>query len=330
VTALRFLSLNGENMSDLVPANGVPSQIAVSRARLLAALISDTDPDIVGLVEAPASQERTQRYVTDYLDGAYTVHTGDKRGLLGLAVLVRATLGIAVQVRSKAESRNDFALAHFDSDGDGIKEVYSWANRVPLEVVLSGGPLQRPVTVIVVHAKSKGVFIPGDLYAYQTLSRANRMKQRAQAGAVRRRLDDILDRDPAARTVVLGDFNDGPEYDVYSAVLGGGSFLEPVMGSVWAPEKVFTNTHADHPRDRRWTIDFADRILNPLTQSRYGMPTQMRSWVDHILVSPALRDCIVPDSAKIAHRQPTVSGLPAAHANMRGTDHHPPYATLDL
>jgi endonuclease/exonuclease/phosphatase family metal-dependent hydrolase len=329
VTALRVLSLNGENMSDLVPASGAPSERDASRSRLLAALITSINPDIVGLVEAPASQERTQRFVTDHLGGAYQAWSGEKRGVLGLSVLVRASLGITAGTRSKAQSRADFGIGQFDSDGDGIKEVYSWANRVPLEVVLTGGPLAAPVTVIVLHAKSKGVFIPGDLYAYQQLSRANRMKQRAQAGAVRARLDDLLDADPSARVVVLGDFNDGPEYDAYSAVLGGGSFLEPVMGSVWAPDKVFTN-HAGYPRERRWTIDFADRILNPLSRSRYGQPTEMRSWIDHILVSPALRGRVVAGSAKIAHRQPRVLGLPADHARMRGTDHHPPYVTLDL
>jgi exonuclease III len=330
VTALRILSLNGENMSDLVPAHGAPSEPAVSRARLLAALITAIDPDIIGLVEAPASQERTERYVAEYLGGAYTVHCAEKRGLLGLALLVRATLGIAVAVRSKAQSRVDFTLSLFDADGDGIREVYSWANRVPLEAELSAGPLTAPVTVIVLHAKSKGVFIPGDLYAYQQVSRANRMKQRAQAAAIRGRLDHLLDMDPGARVVVLGDFNDGPEYDVYSAALGGGSFLEPVMGSVWTPDKVFTNTHADHSREGRWTIDFADRILNPLTTSRYGQPTEMRSWIDHILVSPALRDHIVAGTAKIAHRQPAVPGLPADHTRMRGTDHHPPYVMVKL
>jgi endonuclease/exonuclease/phosphatase family metal-dependent hydrolase len=330
VTALRILSLNGENMSDLVPANGDPSDAAVCRARLLAALIADIDPDIIGLVEAPASQERTERYVATYLDRAYTAHCAEKRGLLGLGVLVRSSLGIAVSVRSKAQGRMDFALSQFDADGDGIREIYSWANRVPLEAELSAGPLVAPVTVIVLHAKSKGVFIPGDLYAYQQLSRANRMKQRAQAGAIRGRLDHLLDADPAARVVVLGDFNDGPEYDVYSAALGGGSFLEPVMGSVWQPDKVFTNTHADHPERTRWTIDFADRILNPLTDSRYGQPTEMRSWIDHILVSPALRGSIVAGTAQIAHRQPAAPGPPAAHARLRGTDHHPPYVTLEL
>jgi len=330
VTALRILSLNGENMADLVPAEGTASAPAAHRARLLAALIAGIDPDIVGLVEAPPSQERTERFVAEHLDGAYSVHSAERRGLLGLALLVRATLGIAVSVRSKAESRTDFVLSQFDADGDGIREVYSWANRVPLEAELSAGPLAAPVTVMVLHAKSKGVFIPGDLYAYQQLSRANRMKQRAQAAAIRGRLDHLLDVDPAARVVVLGDFNDGPEYDVYSAALGGGSFLEPVMGSVWAPSKVFTNTHADHPVATRWTIDFADRILNPLTQSRYGQPTEMRSWVDHILVSPALRDSIVADTARIGHRQPAVAGLPPDAARLRGTDHHPPYVTLEL
>jgi len=35
-------------------------------------------------------QERTQQFMTDHLGGAYDAWSGDKRGLLGLAVLVRA------------------------------------------------------------------------------------------------------------------------------------------------------------------------------------------------------------------------------------------------
>ena len=238
MTALRILSLSGKNMSDLVPANGDPSDAAVCRARLLAALIADIDPDIVGLVEAPASQERTERYVATYLDGAYTARCAEKRGLLGL----RCWCGRHWALPSASARRSRAA----------------WTSRC-----------RSSTPTVTASARST----------------------RGQPGA--------------ARGGVVG-------------------------GSVWQPDRVFTTTHADHPERTRWTIDFADRILNPLADSRYGQPTEMRSWIDHILVSPALRGSIVAGTAQIAHRRPAAPGLPAAQARPRGTDHHPPYVTLEL
>jgi len=86
--------------------------------------------------------------------------------------------------------------------------------------------------------------------------------------------------------------NDGPEFDIYAALLGG-AFLEPIMGSVWDPKRVFHNAHAGVPPKERWTIDFKDRVVNPLTESKYGTPTELRSWIDHILLSPELRGSLV-------------------------------------
>ena len=121
----------------------------------------------------------------------------------------------------------------------------------------------------------------------------------------------------------------GPEFDKYAAMLGGG-FLEPVMGSIWQPNKIMYNPHYLLDKKDRWTIDFLDRVVNPLGISRYGMPSVMRSWIDHILVSPELEECIVKDSAGILHERPKVPGLPDEFSKMKGTDHHPPYVTVDL
>lgn len=332
---VRVMSLNGENMGDLVPrdlTNYGPDgrhSDRYWRARLLAAIVDEVKPDIVGLVEAPSSQERTEKFVEDYLGGQFSVHQGERRGVLGMAFLIRKGLPVQVSKRTKDQSLKDFDLSRFDADGDGIKEIYSWANRVPLEIELSGGDLEAPTVFILIHAKSKGVFVPGDLFAYDRLCRANRMKLRAQSAAVRKRLDALVDEEGKGHVVVMGDMNDGPEFDAHAAMLGG-AFLEPVMGNIWAPKRIFHNTHESIPSKERWTIDFKDRVVNPLEASRYGQPTDMRAWIDHILVSPELSQAVETETAEIAHRQPHVPGLPRRLRGKRGTDHHPPHVVLDL
>jgi hypothetical protein len=319
---LTLMSLNGEDMIELIPRDlSDPVGDALQRGRALGELIRRVYPDLLGLVEAPPSEGQTQRFVELHLGGAYDVLQAEARGTLGIALLVRRSLGVAAEARTKRQSELEFPLGEIDTDDDGIREVYSWVSRIPFEVTLSGGPLAAPVTFVVLHSKSKGVFIPGDLYAYERVSRANRMKLKAQAVAVRKRLNDLIDAQGAGRVIVMGDFNDGPEIDVDAQLIGGG-FLEPVMGSVWDPRRVLHNPHAGIRREDRWTIDFADRILNPLGRSKYGEPTTMRSWIDHILFSPELADAVEPGSAAILHHR--TSGPDKA------TDHHPPHVRASL
>lgn len=332
---LKVMNLNGENLGDLIPRNNTPYTPGGKhpelywRSRMLAMMIEDVQPDVIGLVEAPTNDKRTTTFVHSFLNDQYRVVQAEKRGILGLAFLVRVDKNITVHACDKQACLKNFKLDKYDADGDGIKESYGWYNRVPFEAVLSGPLFKQPTTFILIHSKSKGVFIPGDLHAYDKLSRANRMKLKAQAASVRNRLDQLIDDRGRGRVVVMGDFNDGPEFDIYSALLGG-AFLEPVMGSVWDPVRVMHNTHADFPIRDRWTIDYSDRILNPLGQSRYGQPTEMRSWIDHILVSPELRNAVIPDSAGIVHDQSRVAGLPTRYRSQRGTDHHPPYVEIDF
>lgn len=332
---LKLLSLNGQEMGDLVGENGdLPEREGTTaasywRCRRLALLVTTVNADVIGLVEAPSLAERTQGFVAAFLEDAYDVCQGERRGSLGLAFLVRRSLGLTVTVRSKEESLEDFALGAFDADGDGIKELYSWYNRVPLEIVLSGGGLPGPITLILVHAKSRGAFVPGDLYAYDRMSRANRMKLRAQAVAVRSRLDKLVTARGEGRVVLMGDMNDGPEFDVHAALLGG-AFLEPVMGSVWDPARVFYNSHASYPVKDRWTIDFQDVVASPLEDAKYGNPADTRSWIDHILLSPELKETVATGSVGILHAEPEVTEAPDRFRRLRATGHHPPYVTLDL
>jgi exonuclease III len=327
---VKILSLNCENLADVVPrdALGPFAPRFEERSRLLAAIIDHVDPDIIGMVEAAPSAERTQRWIDEFVDGRYVIHQGESRGLLGLALAIRRDLALTAAVRSKTDCLRLYKLDAFDADNDGIRETYSWANRVPHEVVLSGDGV-APVIVIVIHAKSKGVFIPGDFDAFQRQSRATRMKLRAQGRAVRARLDQLVDTEGRGRVIAMGDMNDSAEFDIFSAQLGG-AFLLPIMGSVWEPKRVFHNPHWSTDTKLRWTIDYKDRIVNPLTEARYGTPTDMRSWIDHILVSPELRDRVLPDSAGILHDQPPLPGASRPPRGLRGTDHHPPYVTIEL
>jgi hypothetical protein len=329
---VKILSLNGQDMIELIPKSlDIPSENGIEywRARLIAATIKDIGPDIIGLVEAPPDEPRTIAFVDNFLDSEYKVYQAEKRGSLGLAFLVRENLNFKAEIKSKTQSQKDYKLDEFDSDGDGIKEKYSWWNRVPFEVEFSGGDLKGKTTFILIHSKSKGAFIPGDLFAYERMSKANRMKLRAQANAIRKRLDYLVDKNGEGRVVVLGDMNDGPEFDIHAAILGG-CFLEPLMGSIWDPNRIFINTHAVYAKQDRWTIDFLDRVVNPLGKSKYGQPTELRSWIDHILVSPELKESIIPESFGIYHKRPAVPKLPTKYKKMRGTDHHPPYVTLAL
>ena len=60
---LKLMSLNGEDMIELIPKSlGEPRGKAAARGKSLGDLIKEVDPDVLGLVEAPPSEARTQKF----------------------------------------------------------------------------------------------------------------------------------------------------------------------------------------------------------------------------------------------------------------------------
>lgn len=172
-----------------------------------------------------------------------------------------------------------------DIDDDGITEISRW-ERKPLEAVFRYGPDGPLFRVILVHAKSKGIFDVVDLHGYARLALANRKRLAAQAARLRMRIDTLLDSEPYMPFLVMGDMNDGPGFDAYEASIGK-SFVETVMGSVFAPDRILLNALVWPCREKPegvWTARFPD----PIVSNAFGR--EHSAWIDHILASPDLSE----------------------------------------
>lgn len=249
-----------------------------ARAQAIATVINRIDPHVLAISEAANSNVENQHFIDDFLGGRYQLVSGASRGAQNLVFYIRAPF----QLVSVDDAIDFYDPWNVDIDSDKVTERIRW-ERKPLEVTLSigGGAGAQRVRLILVHSKSKGVFDVVDLSRFQTISMGNRKKLVAQGARLRERLDDLLAEANPIPTVVLGDMNDGPGLDPHERVLGR-SFVEHVMGSVFAPQNIFTNALFHIPNKDRWTADFPD----PIVRNPRGF--NHRVWIDHILTSPDL------------------------------------------
>jgi endonuclease/exonuclease/phosphatase family metal-dependent hydrolase len=111
----------------------------------------------------------------------------------------------------------------------------------------------------------------------------------AEAKEVRKLLDNELGKNPAARILVMGDFNDTPESRTISTIVGQGD-------TAW------------------WSAmnDFRDKSAVSYNQGEF------RSIIDFILCSPAMQQAYVPGSFQI----------PQGSVETTGSDHNPVTATF--
>ena len=116
-------------------------------------------------------------------------------------------------------------------------------------------------------------------------------KRKAEAAMVREILDEELDRDPAYRFMIVGDFNDRRESEVVKLIEGTHE------GKLFCPTD-------ELPEEERITF-----ILD-----------SVRTQVDYIFCSPSMRSLYVAGSAKITH------GDEAAAAS----DHRPVSASFTI
>lgn len=140
------------------------------------------------------------------------------------------------------------------------------------------------VQVIVVHLKSK--------YDSKGDKDSNHWRL-AEATMLRKIVADKLARDPDARIVVCGDFNDTPDSAPIQELLRAGP-TGPVLIDIMA----------DLPADKRITY----------------LKEPYRSTIDYILASPAMARCYVAGSAKVVE----------APNELEGSDHAPVIARFAI
>jgi hypothetical protein len=251
----------------------------MDRAKKIAETIKNVNPHILGICEAANHEKEHEHFLDNYLpESDYKLAKSKSRGAQNLVFYYKDPLKV-ISVDQKISFYDPWTI---DLEDDGIKEHYKW-ERKPLEIVFELDYTGNKITLIMVHAKSKGVYSVVDLANFQKISYANRKRLVAQSLKLRERLDDLISGD-GTPIMVLGDMNDGPGFDSFEALLGN-SFIENVMGAVHNPSGIFHNVlwymnEKASTRKDLWTADFMDPIVNnPLGYKH-------RVWIDHIVVSP--------------------------------------------
>ena len=292
------MSYNIENMNQMFENNAVKTNKR-QRAQKIAGVIQKIDPDVLGICEAANSPDEHDHFIDNYLTGSgYKLACGTSRGGQNLVFYYRDPFSV-VSI-DDAFSFYDPWIA--DIEDDGLKEHHRW-ERKPLEVLFKIGGNDAQLRIILVHAKSKGVFSLVDLHDFQKIALANRKRLAGQAIRLRERLEQLVQGpDPV---IVMGDMNDGPGLDPFERMVGR-SFVETTMGSIYNPGRIFHNvlwwmSGSSASRKELWTADFPD----PIVEHRLGY--RHRVWLDHILVSPDMLSAgnkvrYVMDSGRIGEK----------------------------
>ena len=312
------MSYNIEHMNKMFRDNAVkPSQ--QQRAQQIASVIQDIHPHVLGICEAANAPQEPQHFINNYLQGSgYQLAHRASRGGQNLVFYYRNPFAVA----SIDDAISFYEPWNADVEDDGLNERHKW-ERKPLEVVFEigqGGPRLR---IVLVHAKSKGVFSVVDWHNFQKIALANRKRLVGQSIRLRSRLDQLLEDQNPLPVVVMGDMNDGPGLDPFEMMVGK-SFVETVMGSVNNPKGIFHNTlwwmsSDSQLRNSLWTADFPD----PIVSHPFGY--KHRVWIDHILLSPDM----LQQNNPVRYVMDSGTVAPKDNTSRAASDHFAVYCTIE-
>jgi endonuclease/exonuclease/phosphatase family metal-dependent hydrolase len=309
------MGYNIEHMNKLFEDTAIKEK-EKKRAQKIATVIKKINPHVLGICEAANDPQEHEHFIEHYLSDEYHFAHGKSRGTQNLVFYYRDPFTV-----SSVDAAYDFYQPWSgDIDDDGLNEQYRW-ERVPLEVTFTVGDNGPQILIILVHAKSKGVFDIVDFHSFEKVSLANRKRLVSQAIKFRERLDQLLKDVSHPPILVMGDMNDGPGLDPFEKMMGK-SFMETVMGSVYYPKNIFYNAlWTPDQKKRPWTVEFADPIV------RHPLGWGHRVWIDHILVSPDMVAAqppagfhLVKDSGEIGYQR---------RDEPKASDHFPVYCKIE-
>jgi endonuclease/exonuclease/phosphatase family metal-dependent hydrolase len=234
----------------------------------LAQSIESLGADVIALEEVE-NRDYLERFVDVFLphlgyDNVVLFEGNDTRGI-DVALISRVPVG---------EVRSHRHLKFTGSDGS---EQHFQRDLLAVTLEPESGP---PVQVWVVHLKSKR----GDDDAASAIIRV------AEATQIRKLLDAELARDPQARIMVTGDFNDTADSTSIQTIVGAGpTAMWSAMTDLGPEPKVLTYNEGE-----------------------------FKSVIDYMLVSPVLRQRYVKGSFRV----------PQGSIETTGSDHNPLVATF--
>ncbi|MEM6844638.1 MAG: endonuclease/exonuclease/phosphatase family protein [Bacteroidota bacterium] len=252
--------------------------------RRVGQVIENIQADVIAIQEGPSRREEMQLFVNQALQGQYDIYGPSGMGQQKLYVLVRQQGTVSsVGFPPPPEQIDLGATWDVDVDGDMWLDPYEFT-RDPLLVDITSNQ-GNTIRLINLHTKSKYVhggqqLWNSDRQAFIVKALKARRRISAEVMRVREYIESMLDRDPEARIVVVGDLNDGEGTDFFERHYLTHNLVGMIAGSPFHPRRMLRHAFIDTmPKEFNYTAVFDDYIDN--IQNRQIL-------LDHILVSPAL------------------------------------------
>lgn len=332
------LFLKGEAKLRTEPAKGMGRFPTNPRgvAERIAGVIKDLDAHIIGVQEGPSKLSQMQFFSDEFLDGRYLA-SGIEAGSQSIYALVRKDCPIKATPydSSSVYYKRLLKPVQFQPWGEvNNAKKYKMA-RPPALVRLAGEDDSKPIHLVVAHTKSQFTsgFTKAKFEAREPVAMReailSRQKLSADVAALRRHITNvILERQNASGVIVMGDLNDGFTRSVFEQEFLMQSLVDELRGS-FRRQSALLDHVLDESQLRKkeaFTVEFRSPEKRGIT----------RELIDHILVTPALRDPafwlqLQPGSATIAHEisKAHTSGT-GAKADERPSDHIPVYADFTV
>lgn len=341
--ALRYVSFNIEWMdylfasdTEFLTANpGADITDVASLCGNIAFAIRQLAPDLMAVVEGPASAAKMDLFQRAFLNDEYDVLCNDDLGTQSIFFLVRRNgpvSGASLYAAGDAFLREEWRV---DTKGDLNLAEYAFTRRplvIKAHAKLNGSATPVPFYAVAMHTKSK--FIGGGQRMWESTdftkklefvrkACGNRRRIAAECLRVRHMIDQVIyaeDRKPLV--VVSGDLNDGPGSDVFEQLFLLVNPCDLVMGSPFARHKLLQAVlirKSFVPADWQYSAVFDD----------YVDKREKKVLLDHIMLSNDLAPAAV--AAGVAHdifQACVVDGVDPRSRQARISDHMPVFCDL--